>query len=250
MVLSSLWMLQGCAPTAKQSGPVPAERSPEVESLPSVGPEAPIEVQPEVPAEVEPSGPAKPEAPDEIEPLPEKSERVFYVHVVRWPGETLSLIAHWYTASSYNWREIEKANPGIDPKRIALGNRILIPASLLKKRNPMPFHFLSPRPAGKESSPPLTARIPLERPDKTPIPKPAPTPAKSTVLPKEMELFGPRETTAAPMPIPEEMRLFGPREAGAPPATTPGEPELFGPGEIAGRPAKILEETELFGPVD
>jgi hypothetical protein len=62
----------------------------------------------------------------------------FYKHTVRWPGETLSLIASWYTGASRNWRKLAAANPRLNPNRIKSGNVILIPPSLLKTRVSLP----------------------------------------------------------------------------------------------------------------
>jgi hypothetical protein len=61
-----------------------------------------------------------------------------YRHTVRWPGESMSLIARWYTGSSRNWRKLAKANPRIDPNRIKKGNVIVIHTKLLKTREPLP----------------------------------------------------------------------------------------------------------------
>lgn len=76
------------------------------------------------------------------EPLPESFSngyrRDYYKHTVHWPGESLSLIASWYTGSSKNWRKLANANPGLNPNRIKGGNVIMIPSSLLKTRLPLP----------------------------------------------------------------------------------------------------------------
>jgi nucleoid-associated protein YgaU len=61
-----------------------------------------------------------------------------YRHTVRWAGESLSLIARWYTGASRNWRKLAKANPRLDPNRIKKGNVIVIPPALLKTREPLP----------------------------------------------------------------------------------------------------------------
>jgi hypothetical protein len=61
-----------------------------------------------------------------------------YLHSVRWQGETLSLIAQWYTGSWKNWRALADANRAIDPNRLAIGDRVLIPEGLLKNRKPLP----------------------------------------------------------------------------------------------------------------
>ena len=61
-----------------------------------------------------------------------------YRHTVRWPGESMSLIARWYTGSTNNWRKLAKANPRLNPDRIKKGNVILIPSALMKNREPLP----------------------------------------------------------------------------------------------------------------
>jgi cytochrome c551/c552 len=61
-----------------------------------------------------------------------------YRHTVRWPGESMSLIARWYTGSSKNWRKLAKANPRLNPSRIKNGNVILVPPALMKTREPLP----------------------------------------------------------------------------------------------------------------
>ena len=62
----------------------------------------------------------------------------YYKHTVRWPGESLSLIASWYTGTPKNWRKLAKANPRLNPNRIKGGNVILIPLPLLKTRVLLP----------------------------------------------------------------------------------------------------------------
>jgi nucleoid-associated protein YgaU len=75
-------------------------------------------------------------------PPPEPAAPESLVHRVGFEGETLSLIAKWYTGSLNNWRELAAANPGIDPNRIFIGNEIVIPAELLVTREPMPRAFI------------------------------------------------------------------------------------------------------------
>ncbi len=62
----------------------------------------------------------------------------YYKHTVRWPGESLSLIASWYTGTHKNWRKLAKANPRLNPNRIKGGQVIMIPPALLKTRVPLP----------------------------------------------------------------------------------------------------------------
>ena len=91
----------------------------------------------------QPSKRIEPQPPDpsparELSPPPSKPEPRPYVHKVRYSGEILISIAEWYTGSRNNWTVIAKANPGLDPNRIFIGDTILIPENLLKRRDPMP----------------------------------------------------------------------------------------------------------------
>jgi hypothetical protein len=70
--------------------------------------------------------------------------RIYYFeHRVKWPGETLSLIAGWYTGRYGNWKAIAKANPGLNPNRIAVGNIICIPPEMMKTQKPLPRKVVS-----------------------------------------------------------------------------------------------------------
>ena len=42
-----------------------------------------------------------------------KSCKKCYRHTVHWPGESMSLIARWYTGASDNWPKLAEANPSI-----------------------------------------------------------------------------------------------------------------------------------------
>jgi len=54
-----------------------------------------------------------------------------FIHTVKWPGETISIVAKWYTGNVNHWKQIAKINPGLDPKKIVIGNKISIPKSLI-----------------------------------------------------------------------------------------------------------------------
>ena len=62
----------------------------------------------------------------------------YFEHRVKWPGETLSLIAKWYTGSYGNWKAIARANPGLNPNRIAVGDIINIQPEMMKTKKPLP----------------------------------------------------------------------------------------------------------------
>lgn len=71
--------------------------------------------------------------------LPVSSEPT--VHTVRRRGETLPIIAKWYTGESANWRALARVNPGIKPQQIKIGSRVKIPGNLLVTRKPMSSKF-------------------------------------------------------------------------------------------------------------
>lgn len=62
----------------------------------------------------------------------------YFKHKVQWPGETLSLIAKWYTGRYGNWKALAKVNPGLNPNRIVAGNIINIPTEMMKSKEPLP----------------------------------------------------------------------------------------------------------------
>lgn len=62
----------------------------------------------------------------------------YFVHQVRWRGESLSLIAKWYTGHYNNWKAVAQANPGLNPNHIKLGNRIYIPPEMLITKKTLP----------------------------------------------------------------------------------------------------------------
>jgi hypothetical protein len=77
-----------------------------------------------------------------VQPTPEPR---LWAHEVRHRRETFFSIALWYTGSGANWPRLVKANPDIDPRRIHIGDTVLIPEQLLKTRRPMPAGFPNPK---------------------------------------------------------------------------------------------------------
>jgi hypothetical protein len=61
-----------------------------------------------------------------------------FEHTVRWRGESLSLIARWYTGHFENWKALAQANPNLNPNRIMVGNVIYIPQAMMNTREPLP----------------------------------------------------------------------------------------------------------------
>lgn len=126
----------------------------------------------------------------------------FYSHKVRWPNETLYLIAKWYTGNARNWKAIATANPKLDPKKITIGDRIAIPEELLITRSPLPSSF---------------GRSLVRKKVKPPVP-----PDKKSIPAEPPKLFGPIESDKAASLSPtgtksssrksSTVKLFGPVE--------------------------------------
>jgi hypothetical protein len=81
--------------------------------------------------------------------------RAAYLHTVRWQGETLCIIAQWYTGSWKNWRTLADSNSAIRPDRLSIGDKVVIPEDLLKNRKPLPRDLvlsLAAKERGQQSS--------------------------------------------------------------------------------------------------
>jgi hypothetical protein len=108
---------------------------------------------------------------------PIQSRQKLKVHIVQWQGETLPMIAKWYTDSSQNWKKLANANPNIVPGHLSAGDRILLPNGLLKTSKEMPQDFIKTFIMPTPATPIIT----------TPSKK-APSPHEED----EFELFGPK----------------------------------------------------------
>lgn len=95
----------------------------------------------------------------------------YFTHTIKWVGENLIRISRWYTGSGKNWLQINEANPSIDPKRIKIGDTVLIPEKLLVTNEPMPIDYRGPGAIKKMGE---------VEPSGNPLPKT-----------QEIELFGP-----------------------------------------------------------
>jgi hypothetical protein len=69
-------------------------------------------------------------------------EPTYFVHTVKWPNESLSIIAAWYTGVIDNWKLLVPVNPELDPNRIYIGNKVRIPEEMLKTREPITQEFV------------------------------------------------------------------------------------------------------------
>ena len=140
----ALWMCAGCA--AKKADlpatPPPPQAQPQPQG--SVAPSSP---PPSVPGQ----SPAKrggapavspPPGRDVGQPPPDIRSGPVLVHKVRYPGESVSIIAGWYTGEIENWKALAEANPGLNPNVINEGMKINIPESMLKTREPMTKEYV------------------------------------------------------------------------------------------------------------
>jgi hypothetical protein len=83
-----------------------------------------------------PTNPAKSAVPAKGSKSPE-SATGDVVHVVSFPGETLRIIAQWYTDSPENAERLARINDINDPNVLALLQRIRNPGYLLKRSDPL-----------------------------------------------------------------------------------------------------------------
>lgn len=209
LVLSSLWMLQACAQAGGPSSSTGLEPPPGRREAPA-RPEPTAAAARKAPDRPQPSAPV-PAPGSELrrELAAEKTDT--YVHIVRWEGETLSHIAHWYTGSWTNWEAIARVNPGLDPARITLGDRVRIPLNLLKRREPLPLDAVRPSPRRSEPEP---------AGEKEPV-----------AVTREIEMYGPAGSRGTQEAAPKGAELFEPVGAAGDEAGIEGEGMLFGPME-------------------
>ncbi len=147
MVVAAMFMISiGCVTTEKKQELQPVMQQP-----------TPPPPEPKPASTPSPSPPAaeKPEPKEEAKNLPTPPEPVYIEHVVRWKGETLSLISKWYTGKFSNWKIIAEANPDLNPKRMRSGNIIRIPKELARTQEPMPKSFVDKFYKKKESEEPV-----------------------------------------------------------------------------------------------
>lgn len=168
-----VWACTGCASLNKKIAAVlglEAKDTTSAETEPPAVTEAkptpPVETKLLVPVEAAPAAPEETQVapPNEIKAEPPRKP-TYYIHTVKWHGESLSIIAKWYTGNPKNWEALAQANPNLTPSRLFIGNRIRIPEKLLKTREPMPQQFVAsfyPKPKRKSLPPKTTPPPPSE----------------------------------------------------------------------------------------
>jgi LysM repeat protein len=128
-------------------------------------------------------------AKDQPRAKPSSLTATYYYHKVRYPGETLSIIAKWYTGTVKNWRALTKANPRLDPNHIVMGDKIRIPNKILHTREAMPRSFITDSATARKAKPPTSSSSAKTTEEKqAQLSKPKPPPDDIEVL----ELFGPK----------------------------------------------------------
>jgi hypothetical protein len=133
--------------------------------------------EPPPPPVVEEPVPEEPAPPPVVEEPPPPVE---FVHTVKLKGESLSIIAKWYTGELKNWEPLAKYNPGPKPNRIFLGDQIKIPTSMMVTQEPLTQEFVD------ESQPKGKRRASAGKTDEK---KPSSEPTDAEGVP----LFGPRD---------------------------------------------------------
>jgi nucleoid-associated protein YgaU len=129
-----------------------------------------MKTQQAMPADYMNSSAPKKSMASRVEPAP-------YVHTVRRSGETVIAISRWYTGSAENWKRLVDINNGLNPRRIRVGDKILIPGELMKTQQAMPTDFMASTDQ-EESVPPAS-------------------PSKKPTESNPIELFGPIDNNDA-----------------------------------------------------
>jgi hypothetical protein len=72
-------------------------------------------------------------------PVPDFED--YLEHTVSMRGETLGIIAGWYTGTQANWRELRTLNA--NSSTIRIGDSVYVPRVLLKRSTPMTREYLN-----------------------------------------------------------------------------------------------------------
>jgi len=120
----------------------------------------------------------------------------YYVHTVKLPNESISIIAKWFTGDLRNWEKLAKHNPTINPNRIFLGDKIRIPRNLMTRQDPLTLEFVEqsqPKPRQRRTTSPAPTE-PAPAKTTSPAVKPEPMPEEEAAE-DEPFLFGPKDYT-------------------------------------------------------
>jgi len=120
------------------------------------------------------------------------SKLSYYYHKVKYSGETLSIIAKWYTGDVDNWQALTKANPKLDPNRIFVGDKIRIPQEILNTDRPMTRSFVVASTKRKQQQAPSITPSEVKNTKTAKKEAELPLPDPSPKEPELLELFGPK----------------------------------------------------------
>lgn len=96
-----------------------------------------------------PSTENKPPNQEQAVQSPQKKESIkkikkkYFIHIVKWDGESMSLIARWYIGNYEAWKLLAKHNPDLNPYNIHVKDKVLIPKKKMKTSEQMPESFLN-----------------------------------------------------------------------------------------------------------
>ncbi len=102
----------------------------------------------------------------------ESIKQTYFIHIVKWDGESLSLISKWYIGNYEDWKLLSGHNPELNPSNIHVGDRVWIPKDKMKTSKQMPKTFINKY--KKKTSKPI-----IKKPKETEK--------------KPLELYGPKE---------------------------------------------------------
>jgi hypothetical protein len=123
-----------------------------------------------------------------------------YEHTVRWPGESLAIIAKWYTGKAKNWSLLADENPDVTPNKLKIGTVIKVPRELVVNTEPMPRSAIpqaskSKRAPGAKGVSPRRSAPQVEQGGEAEAAEtrsaPAQQPQKGQK--EDLDLFGPKE---------------------------------------------------------
>lgn len=77
-------------------------------------------------------------APLAYPPQDSQNEPDVFRYTIQYQGQTITHIASWYTGKQSNWSKIMAHNPGMEPRRLKVGDTVVIPSAMLVRRDAFP----------------------------------------------------------------------------------------------------------------